>query len=191
MTTVPSMRDRAILDASMRLFYERGYDGVGVDEIGAASGVSGPAIYRHFKSKDEILATLFDEAMDRLLMLAGVPRDDPIEDLRALARAHAEFALDDRELLSVYAREDRSLEGDHRRRLHRRQRQFVERWRTALARIDQTLDDGELTSMAYALIGMLISAAHWPREALSTPHLVDLLAELCVKAASGSLPASE
>lgn len=180
------MRDRTILDASMKLFYERGYDGVGVDEIGAASGVSGPAIYRHFKGKDEILATLFDEAMDRLLLLAGTPKDDPVEDLRALARAHAEFALNDRELLSIYAREDRSLEGDHRRRLNRRQRQFVERWRNALARVNGSLDDHQLTSMAYALIGMLISAAHWPREALSTPNLADLLAELIVAAASQS-----
>lgn len=177
------MRDRDILDASKKLFYERGFDGVGVDEIGAASGVSGPAIYRHFKSKDEILATLFDEAMDRLLMLSGSPKDDPLEDLRTLARAHAEFALSDHELLSVYAREDRSLGEPHRRRLHRRQRQFVERWRTALRRVDPNLPEERLTSMAYALIGMLISAAHWPREALSTPGLSDLLADLIVAAA--------
>lgn len=179
------MRDRAILDASKRLFYERGFDGVGVDEIGAASGVSGPAIYRHFKNKDEILATLFDEAMDQLIMAAGNIKEDPLDDLRSIARAHAEFALNDRELLSIYAREDRSLDPAHRRRLGRRQRQFVERWRTSLARVNPALSETEVTSIAYALIGMLLSAAQWPREVLEASGLTDLLVGVIESAATG------
>lgn len=177
------MRDRAILDAAKRLFYERGYDGVGVAAIGTASGVTGPAIYQHFTGKEEILATLFDEAMDRLLVLSGSPMDDPDDDLRSLARAHAEFALEDRELLSIYAREERSLAEAHRRRLHRRQRQFAERWREALRRVNTVASEEELTSMSYALIGLLLSVAHWPRVALATDDLSDLLVELVERAA--------
>lgn len=177
------VRDRAILDSAKRLFYERGYDGVGVDEIGAASGVTGPAIYRHFTGKEEILATLFDEAMDRLLVLSGSPLEDPDEDLRSLARAHSEFALEDRELLSIYAREERSLTEAHRRRLRRRQRQFAERWREALRRVNTGASEKELTSTTYALIGLLLSVAHWPREALATDDLSSLLVELIARAA--------
>lgn len=179
------MRDRTILDAAKGLFYERGYDNVGVDDIGAAAGVSGPAIYRHFKSKEEILATLFDEAMDRLLMLSGTPREDPDEDLRALARAHADFALADRELLSIYAREDRSLNATHRRLLHRRQRQFVERWCDVLRRCSPGRSEQELTSAAYALIGLLVSAAQWPRDAFQTEDLAALLVDLVHGAVDG------
>jgi AcrR family transcriptional regulator len=173
-------RDRVILDAAVRLFYERGFDGVGVDELGVAAGVTGPAIYRHFRNKDEILATLFDEAMDRLLQLAGPPREDPWEELRALVRAQAGFALRDRELLSVYSREDRSLAETSRRRLHRRQRQYVERWVEVLRRCYPERADNELTSAAYATIGLLLSIAHWPREARTTARLESLLESLVV-----------
>lgn len=64
-------RDERILEAAEMLFFERGFDGVGVDEIGQAAGVSGSAIYRHFQGKNEILATLFDRAIDALLL--GMP----------------------------------------------------------------------------------------------------------------------
>ena len=48
-------RQRKILDVAAQLFHEKGFHGVGIDEIGRQAGVSGPAVYRHFKGKDEIL----------------------------------------------------------------------------------------------------------------------------------------
>ena len=51
-------RDDQILAAAEKLFFERSFDGVGVDEIGRVAGTSGSAIYRHFPSKDAILAAL-------------------------------------------------------------------------------------------------------------------------------------
>lgn len=171
-------RDRAILDAASRLFFERGFHGVGVDEIGVAAGVTGPAIYRHFSGKDEILSTLFDEAMDRLLELAGPRQEDAWAELRTLVRAQTTFALRDRELLSVYSREDRHLPESSRRRLHRRQRQHVDRWVDVLKRCFPERSERELTSAAYAMIGLLLSVAHWPREARGTDELEGLLEEL-------------
>src|ERR1700728_3276921 len=103
-------RDSEILRAAAELFLEHGYAKVRVDDIGARAGISGPAIYHHFGSQDEILATLFDQPMDHLLLLVGPTRDgDPHEQLRALLVAQAEFAVTDRVLVSVYAREGRSL----------------------------------------------------------------------------------
>lgn len=184
------MRDRQILDAAKRLFYERGFDAVGVDQIGEAAGVTGPAIYRHFRSKDEILATLFDAAMDQLLMLTGTPLDDPVADLRQLARGHAEFALSDRALVSIYAREERALTADHRRRLHRRERQYVERWTSALGRAAPTRPPEQAEAMAFALIGMLLSVAHWPRGVLETDGLTELMVDLVERVIAPDLDAS-
>ena len=48
-------RRRDILAAAIQLFYERGYRDTGIDDIGRAVGMSGPSIYHHFKSKQEIL----------------------------------------------------------------------------------------------------------------------------------------
>jgi AcrR family transcriptional regulator len=175
-------RDREILRAAERLFYERGYGAVGVDLIGAEAGVTGPAIYSHFRGKADVLAALFDEAMDRMLTLAGPVRQDPREELQNLVRATAEFALEQRQLLTVYAREDRALEDDARRRFRRRQRDYVDRWVSALQRLHPDRSHQELISVAYAAIGLLMSVTSWPREALKTGELPRLLSGLALSA---------
>lgn len=51
-------KKQIIMDAALNLFSEKGYAAVGVDEIGAAAGVKGPAIYHYFKGKEAILDEL-------------------------------------------------------------------------------------------------------------------------------------
>ena len=62
----PSRRDE-ILRAAAQLFAERGSRAVGVDDVGAAVGVTGPAIYRHFASKDAMLAEMLLRISETLL----------------------------------------------------------------------------------------------------------------------------
>ncbi|HEX4107440.1 MAG TPA: helix-turn-helix domain-containing protein [Solirubrobacteraceae bacterium] len=172
-------RDEAILRAAAELFLERGFGGVTVDEIGARAGVSGPAVYHHFASKDEILATLFDQAMDDLLLLVDTPAgDDPHEVLESLVVAQAAFALTDLVLVSVYAREARSLAEPWRRQASRRQRQHVDRWLDAMRACYPQREESELLSAAHAVIGLSLSVATWEQAALQTPGLQELLAEL-------------
>src|SRR5436305_15047820 len=63
----PSRREQ-ILRAAAQLFAERGSRAVGVDDVGAAVGVTGPAIYRHFASKDAMLAEMLLRISDRVLV---------------------------------------------------------------------------------------------------------------------------
>lgn len=51
-------RRRELRAAAALLFRRRGFDGVGIDDIGAEVGVSGPAVYRYFPSKQAILAEI-------------------------------------------------------------------------------------------------------------------------------------
>lgn len=62
---VPTRRDE-ILDAASALFGERGYAGVGVDDIGAAVGITGPSVYKHFSSKLAILLGIGQRSAARL-----------------------------------------------------------------------------------------------------------------------------
>lgn len=164
-TSRDGSREQAILDAAARLFDMSGYDRVGVDEIGQLAGISGPAIYRYFSGKDEILTALFDAAMDRLLLLCGQLPAEPFTALERLAAAHVEFAVQDSALLSVYTREERSLAEPWRRRLHRRQREHLGRWVTVLARCFPNRSADEHEAAAHAVIGMIHSVAQWPRAA--------------------------
>src|ERR1044071_7137914 len=59
-TTPRGERRERILASATSLFEENGFHGAGIDDIAAAAGVTGPAIYRHFKNKDAVLVALFD-----------------------------------------------------------------------------------------------------------------------------------
>lgn len=164
-----------ILDSALGLFAERGFAAVGVNEIGARAGLTGPAIYRHFTSKEEILAALFDAAMDRLLELAGPRRADPQEELGALIDAQIAFVVGQPALLRVYAHDDRALTGSHRRRVHQRQRRHVERWTRAITATQPQRSAAEATALAHATLGLILSVVWWPRAALRDPALPDHL----------------
>jgi AcrR family transcriptional regulator len=168
-------RAQAILDAALELFAEHGFAAVGVDRIGERAGVPGPHIYRHFSGKDELLATLIDQAMDRVLSLTGATSEDPREELELLVRGHVRFALGDRALLLVYAQEGRSLTEADRRRTRRRQRAYVDRWVQTLRRCYPARSDVELEAAVHGAIGHIQSVARWPRALVAEPGLEQIM----------------
>jgi AcrR family transcriptional regulator len=155
-------RDRQILDAAAALFYAKGFHGVGVDEIGERVGISGPALYRHFKNKDEILATLFNEAMDELISATAMVFEDPQRDLERLIRHHVDFSISHRHLVNVYQREDRSLVEPWRRHFERRMRQYASRWEATLQRCFPDASAVHISAGTQAAIGLIHSVAYWP-----------------------------
>src|ERR1044072_8419206 len=102
-------RNRRILDEAAKLFAERGFGDVGVDEIGRRAGITGPGIYRHFGGKDAILAALFDEALNGLVEASRGAFDDPREALRHRARSHVARLIEDKHLADVLLPRGRAL----------------------------------------------------------------------------------
>jgi AcrR family transcriptional regulator len=168
-------RDRKILDTAAAVFFEKGFHGVGVDELGKRAGLSGPALYRHFSGKDEILASLFNEALDELLSATAPVHDDPAEDLDRLIRHHVGFTLSHRHLVNVYQREDRSLVEPWKRQFDRRRRQYLARWEAAVARRFPKASTAEVAAGTQACLGVIFSVAYWPAALASTPSLADLI----------------
>lgn len=178
LTSVNLDRERQILDAAAALFYEKGFHGVGVDEIGQSVGISGPALYRHFAGKDEILATLFNEAIEELIGATAAVYTDPHRDLERLVRHHVKFAVDHRHLVNVYQREERPLAQPWRQHFQRRMRHYASRWEEALRRCFPDASPEQIAAGAQAAIGMIHSVANWPRAARNTADLPDLLHRL-------------
>jgi AcrR family transcriptional regulator len=169
-------RQEIILEVAKDLFYERGFAAVGVDEIGQRAGVTGPAIYRHFKGKDEILSTLFDDAVDRLTETAVIGDEgEPWERLESLARKHVLFVLSERKLAGVKVREERSLSAAARRSLHRRERRYYERWIGLLKEIYPDRSDAELTTLTHIVLGTVNATTTWPDDALKGEHVPELI----------------
>jgi AcrR family transcriptional regulator len=128
--TTSAPRRELLLTAAADLFAARGFHDVGIDDIGAAAGITGPGVYRHFASKQALLESLCDRTMDRML---GLAQAVPAGSLEGLVDLHVEFAVSERALLSVWVREQRALDEDVTRSLRARQRTYEQLWRDALA----------------------------------------------------------
>lgn len=110
----PKNRKAQIALAAAGLFCERGYHLVGVDEIAAAVGISGPAVYRHFPTKYAILVHASRELIAGLLTATGVETDDPVGRLDAILGGLARFAVEQRSVGALYQWEYRYLAPEHR-----------------------------------------------------------------------------
>ncbi|TJZ55924.1 TetR/AcrR family transcriptional regulator [Streptomyces piniterrae] len=163
----PTSRREQILKEAARLFAERGFHGVGVDEIGAAVGISGPGLYRHFAGKDAMLAELLVGISERLLaggrMRVSEGGESPKAVLDALIEGHIDFALDDRPLITLHDRElDRLREAD-RKRVRQLQRQYVELWVEVVRRVHPEASEAQARAAVHAVFGLLNSTPHLGR----------------------------
>lgn len=59
-----STKERILIE-SLRLFSQRGYDAVSVEQIAAAVGIKAPSLYKHYKSKQDIFDAIFEETAKR------------------------------------------------------------------------------------------------------------------------------
>ncbi|MHB8736940.1 MAG: TetR/AcrR family transcriptional regulator, partial [Terriglobales bacterium] len=126
--------DRQILDAAAELFFEHGFTGTGINAIGQRIGVSGPAVYGHFRSKDEILARLALEGVEAVLSRIGPPSDDPGDDLAHLVRIHVQEILRDRSIASIYVTQRSALTPELAEPILRRLDEYRTHWIETLQR---------------------------------------------------------
>ena len=171
-------RPERILREAARLFYEKGFHAVSVDEIGEAAGATGAAIYRHFSSKEDLLSTLFDEAQDRYLLALPDPMEDPMAELELIVERTLALTLEQREAAAIWSREDRALSEPYLRRMHRRSRQYVDRWVDCLRRCFPERDEHDLRVAAGAAIGTMNSLAARPGSLAFDEHEVEVVSEM-------------
>ncbi|MFE3109783.1 TetR/AcrR family transcriptional regulator [Kitasatospora indigofera] len=163
-------RDQIRKEAA-RLFAARGFLGVGVDEIGKAVGISGPGLYRHFAGKDAMLADLLVGISERLLEEGRRRAGDRTGDdagaqgvLDALISGHVDFALDDRDLITLHDRELLHLKEEDRRRVRRLQRGYLELWvevvRQAFPALAGPDEEPVARAAVHAVFGLLNSTPH-------------------------------
>jgi AcrR family transcriptional regulator len=183
-------RDEQILAAAEMLFFERSFDGVGVDEIGRVAGTSGSAIYRYFPCKEAILAALFDKTLDTLLTRLGEPEEDPHSDLEKLVRSFVGLVESHERLASIWLREQRSLGQRYRREHDRRQRRVNQRWIDALRRCYPQRSTDEIVTAMRGLQLLLLSEALRPPRGRSAKHAGELLVQLGLSALAALKPAA-
>ena len=189
MTTRPSSRSdtaarsrrprrrELILAAAAKLFAERGFVGTGIDEIGTAAGISGPGVYRHFASKDELLKELVQRGAERLLTVQESPFDideAPEQRILHMAAELVDSVVSVSPLGAVIWSEQRHLAPEPRAWLARLHRLRVAEWVHVLSRYDPARPDLEWVTMVNGVYGMVIEASR-RTEAVDQDHMRELL----------------
>jgi len=176
-------RRQQILAQAAELFAARGFHGVSVGDVGAACGITGPALYRHFASKDTMLAEMLVSISEELLRVGRERAADastPVDALAALVRWHIDFALHNKALIVVQDRDWSSLPGEARERVRALQRQYVELWVASLCAVHTGLDGAHARTMAHATFGLINSTPH--STFLDEPSMSALLEEMAAGA---------
>lgn len=161
----PRTRDVLLREAA-RLFASRGFGGTSVEDIGAACGVSGPAVYKHFSGKDAILARLLVDISEQLVeggREVCASTADPAQALQSLVEFHTDFALAERDVIRVQDRDLPSLNERDRARVRRLQRSYVVQWTSVLQQVQPSLGAETARLRIQAVFGLLNSTPHSAR----------------------------
>ncbi|ETA06911.1 TetR family transcriptional regulator [Gordonia alkanivorans CGMCC 6845] len=168
-TQAKAARRAELLTAAARQMAERGFAAVRLEDIGRAVGISGPAMYRHFASKTELLDEMLVDISERLhdggaeVVDCGGP---PSETLLALIGFHIDVLVTKPDLIVVQDRDLSSMTPEANHRVRLLQRRYVERWVDVVIAVyeqeGRTLDRAEARVRVHATFGLLNSSPRLP-----------------------------
>lgn len=163
-------RDRAkaqrredLLAEATRLFAIHGYAGVSLEDLGAACGISGPAVYRHFSGKPAVLIALLVGVSEDMLeggrkvTAAGGGAE---EILKRLIAFHTDFALARPDIIQVQDRHLVTLPAAELQLVRKLQRAYIALWTDQLHQIHPEETNAVIRFRAHAAFGLLNSTAH-------------------------------
>jgi AcrR family transcriptional regulator len=162
------MTRKKILEAAAQIFSQKGYHATSMNDIANAVNLQKASLYHHVVSKQEILLTLLDEALDLVIQEISDVIAMPIsadKKLRLAMCTYLKTLAEQRDLSAILLLEHRSLTPDlHSRHLPRRDR-FEHLWRKILqSGIDEgvfNIRDVPLTTRA--LLGLVNWVVTWYR----------------------------
>ncbi|WP_396644335.1 TetR/AcrR family transcriptional regulator [Microbacterium sp.] len=183
--TQKANRRASLMRSAARLFAERGFAAVSTVELGEAVGMSGPALYNYFPSKEALLAEVLVDASRRLLdgcrELVAEP-GPPAEVLRRLVYFHLDFATADPDIIRIQDRELAQLPAEANHTVRSLQRRYVQQWDQVLAALRPQFDADERQTRLLGAFGLLNSTPH---SAVAT-EAGEILAGMALRALTGT-----
>ncbi|OZC88482.1 TetR family transcriptional regulator [Rhodococcus sp. 06-412-2C] len=156
-------RRQQLLDAAASLFADRGFTSVRLEDLGAAVGISGPAVYRHFPNKEAVLVELMVGISEYLLDGGREVVGREVVDsgtVAALVEFHLDFAFETPAFIRIQDRDLQSLPEGARRKVRRMQREYVELWVEVLCAVDPALNEADARTTAHAVFGLINSTPY-------------------------------
>ncbi|MBS0334545.1 MAG: TetR family transcriptional regulator [Proteobacteria bacterium] len=166
-------RTRQIRIAASRLFVEKGFDGASMQDIADAVGLTKAGLYHFVDSKEELLALIVDEGVERLEREVIEPARavaDPAERIAAMIRLHVDnigrVESDVGNPVTSLVENLIGLSDERRVEVEGRLRQVFEVIRGALVELKaqgRLVEDMDPTTAAFSIIGMVMWTNRWRR----------------------------
>jgi AcrR family transcriptional regulator len=175
----PVSRREELLTAAIRLFREHGYHAVSMEDIGAAAGIAGPSIYRHFAGKADILAAAGYRMADRLRIGAERALGEatgPDDAMARLVRSYVDIVLRSDNLMAVFVSESVSMAERDAKELVRVQRDYVAQWVRLLVQSAPGLTEREARITVHAALTIVNDLTRTPRVAARPAVAAELAA---------------
>ncbi|MDH2296790.1 TetR/AcrR family transcriptional regulator [Cobetia sp. 29-18-1] len=177
-----SPRRKELVRIAARLFVEEGFDRTTVRMLAQEMGIKSGSLFHHFADKQEILCAVIEEGMFSALAIArehlarcephqasevtasAASQQQARERLLALARAHLDTLLTDRNAHVVALYEWRRLEGPAREHLVQLRDDYEDLWRDAIASaVAAGLLKGDAALLRQFMLGALNWTVRWYR----------------------------
>lgn len=178
-------RREQLLTVAKTLFARHGFHGVRLDDLAKGAGISAPAVYRHFESKEAVLEELL-VGISEYLQSGGAeiaggatvtdstgspaeavpPHPSPADadsTLRTLIDFHIAFAMSEPDLIRIQDRDFAALPESSRRIVRRLQRQYVSRWADVVTALHPDWSQEAATVRVHAAFGMMNSTPYQAR----------------------------
>lgn len=180
-------RRERILNEAARLFHHNGFHTTSIDDIGAAVGITGPGVYRHFESKQLLLAAIIDRSLSRHTEITDEVkrlRLDGRAALRKLIELSSDEIAHNRDTAAMYFQESRNLAPDDLARFTRAQRALITDWVDILrsARPDLSEEDARV---AVRGVGGLLNSVAYFTTSLRPEQVGSMLAGMALRALEG------
>jgi AcrR family transcriptional regulator len=188
----PKNRKAQIANVAAEAFSERGYHAVGVDEIAATIGISGPALYRHYPNKYALLVHAATTTADALQAAAdgaleGMAEREPGDRLDHLVSALVANTIENRKVAGLYRWEGRYLEAEDRTRIRDVFVHVTQCVAGPLRELRPELTSVDATTLGASTLSVMGSiSAH--RTTLATRRLDALLKSACESILRATLP---
>jgi AcrR family transcriptional regulator len=186
-------RRSLILKVAATLFSEYGFDSVSINQIGEDVGITGPAIYRYFPSKEALLVAIYEHLYRRAsdgvneVLLEGLSGRAAIERLIDLQLA---LAVEEPEKIRIVNSEERHLPVKEAAALHAETRRQLRVWTDFVREARPDLSREECDSTVHAVLALINSIA-LKRSGETVPRSVSAhLKAMAVAAVFGQPPIS-
>ncbi len=153
-------RRETLIRVAGDLFNERAFEAVTVEMIGAEAGISGPAVYRHFPSKQALLIAVLEDPLDELLTRAreiAAETPDPRQALEAMVDHHIVRSVEHVPSTLIFLKNEHNVPDEERHRMRRLMRLYAEEWIVLVARLRPELSDAQTRVLSHAVFSMINS----------------------------------